>query len=151
MNDTTGLELGIHQTHEEHARLHQLLDDCRAQLALPTGPTATTAEKLQTHLTDLYEHLARHFAHEEHGGWLDEAVIRLPRLATQLTALEKQHATLLERLAELIRKVQTIANEAVAWQTVAADFEGFARQLLAHEACEERILQQGFNEDLGLD
>ena len=89
MNDTTGLDLGIHQTHEEHARLHQLLAACRADLALGARLTATIAANLPLHLTELHEHLARHFAHEEHGGWLEEAVIRLPRLGTQLTALEK--------------------------------------------------------------
>lgn len=150
MNDTTELELGIHQTHEEHARLHQLLAACHADLALATAPTATNIADLQTHLTQLHEHLARHFAHEEHGGWLEEAVVRLPRLATQFTTLEKQHADLLARLAALGEKLKTLAVEADQWPAVAGEFEAFAKQLVAHEACEERILEQGFNQDLDL-
>lgn len=150
MNDTTELQLGIHQAHEEHARLHQLLGACRAHLDNATRLTPAIAAGLLPHLTALQEHLATHFAHEEQGGWLEEAVIRLPRLAKQWTRLEKQHANLLRRLDDLVRQTKATANAAALGNGLARDFAAFTQQLLAHEACEERILQQGLNEDLDL-
>ena len=43
-----------------------------------------------------------------------------------------------------------LAVEAGQWPAVTDEFEAFAKQLVAHEACEERILEQGFNQDLDL-
>ena len=142
MTDKTELELGIHQTHDEHLRLHQLLDACRRALDFQGTPQPALLAKLQATLTELHDHLAGHFTQEENGGWLEEAVTRLPRLAKQLNVLEKQHAALLGRLALLIELMQTTPADKDTVKKAVAQFDAFAKQLLAHEACEERSRQR---------
>jgi hypothetical protein len=43
------------------------------------------------------------------------------------------------------------ADSAAAWDRIAAAAERFAQHLLDHERNENAVVQEGYNEDLGLD
>jgi len=66
----------------EHRRLHALLRHMRAEIAHSVSPDEQPSfNGVARVLARLREELEQHFAQEEGGGCLDEAVSRCPRLA----------------------------------------------------------------------
>jgi len=102
-------------------------------------------------LAELRHHLAEHFTQEEDGGYLEEAVARVPRLGTCVAMLEKQHPELLAEIDRVIACAAVQPATAEQRQQIGADFARFARNLLRHEDIENRMLQEGFNDDLGME
>jgi len=88
--------------------------------------------------------LQRHFQQEEQGGWLEEAVCSLPRLSHCLTGLEHQHQTLLRETDEALA---LLSSPLPALADGADTFQSLANALLAHEAQEEEVLAEGFNQE----
>ena len=72
---------------------------------------------------------------------------RLPRLAESAAAIEREHPALLECLDQAIQLTHDSGPGAEDWEQVRAAVEGFVSRMLAHEAQEHSLLQQGFNED----
>lgn len=149
-NETT-IELLAHEVRTQHAELCRLLNTVRQQLSACTekgharpGPCLTATMK------QLKDHLEAHFAREESGGWLEEAVVRAPHLAHQLTRLEQQHEPLRARAANLVAEAEASDKTAASIDQLRHHFEMFAHHLTTHESHEERVLQKGFNEDLEL-
>ena len=140
----------IQQVNTEHRALHRRINEVQKLLLIPheakIAPPATM--ELRAALADLRECIAGHFCQEECGGCLEEVVVRMPRLAHELTILEKQHGPLMEHLTRIIDEMPPGETTIAAWQHTATEFERFARDLLIHEADEEKILQQGLNEEL---
>ena len=138
------------QVNTEHRALHRKLNEVQKRLLQPhevtVAPRATM--ELRAALADLRECIAGHFCQEECGGCLEEVVARMPRLAHELTLLEKQHGPLMNHLNRIIDEMPAGETRLAAWQNTATEFERFAEDLLAHEADEEKILQQGLNEEL---
>ncbi|MFM8633407.1 MAG: hemerythrin domain-containing protein [Planctomycetia bacterium] len=101
-------------------------------------------------LRSLRDHLEAHFRQEETGGFLEEAVTRMPRLGPSVAAVIAQHPALLAELDALIASLRSSADSTLAWQQAAHAFETFAANLMAHERSENAVVQEGYNEDLGL-
>jgi hypothetical protein len=99
---------------------------------------------------DTLARLHEHFAKEEHGGFLEESVARMPRLGKGAAAIMKQHPALLAELDNVLAGLPSSVDEAEAWLQASRDFEAFTTHMLAHERSENAILQEGYNEDLGL-
>src|SRR5262245_36051024 len=87
----------------EHRRLHRMLRLAGSSIrpAPGTGRIATRAEVLKV-LRDVREELAHHFAQEEEGGCLDEAVSCCPSLSPEAHRIEAEHHRLLECIDRLI-------------------------------------------------
>jgi hypothetical protein len=113
-------------------------------------PSVDTLARLHDALRGLRDHLAEHFAKEEHGGFLEESVARMPRLGKGAAAIMKQHPALLAELDNVLAGLPSSVDEAEAWLQASRDFEAFTTHMLAHERSENAILQEGYNEDLGL-
>lgn len=128
----------------QHRELHERILAVRAAFA--AGPTAARAE-----LDTLREHLAAHFRQEERGGFLEESITRLPRLAPAASGLLREHAALLAEVDGLLDRLAAPDIPAAAWARAGRDFEDFCGHLLAHERNENAVVQEGYNEDLGLD
>ncbi len=71
-----------------------------------------------------------------------------PRLAHDLTVLESHHDPLLKCLDKLIDEAPTGESPLSAWKNVADGFERFVRDLFAHEANEEKLMQTGLNQEI---
>ncbi len=137
----------------EHRELNRMLRGITQQLAQTPGQRVLhdAHHQLGDRLHALRSHLQRHFSQEDCGGCIDEAVARAPRLAAEASTLEHQHPELLLSLDTVIAEFEHRPTSVANWQFVADQFAQFSRKLLAHEATENRILSQGFNEDLELD
>jgi len=138
----------------EHRELFTRMQSVRAALADDLPPTAARFHEIRTALADLREHLQAHFEQEERGGFMEESISRMPRLAPAATAILRQHPALLAELDALIERLAGLAGggdiSAEAWARAGRDFEHFATAMQAHERSENTVVQEGYNEDLGL-
>jgi iron-sulfur cluster repair protein YtfE (RIC family) len=134
----------------QHRELHELMVAARAAFAVDTASDTTGRQKAREALETLRDHLREHFAQEERGGFLEESVTRMPRLSARGEAVLREHPELLSELDALIRCLARPDSGAPAWDQATRDFEQFARHLLDHERNENAVVQEGYNEDLGL-
>jgi hypothetical protein len=125
----------------EHKHLYAALMNTQEMLLEVLGEGAVNGrrEVIVERLSDLRSQLAAHFAREEAGGYLEEAVIRVPRMTPEVLRLEREHPDLLAALDEVIRKAATLAPEKTM-----IEFCEFKRRLTAHEAAENRVMAEGF-------
>jgi iron-sulfur cluster repair protein YtfE (RIC family) len=130
----------------QHRELHAQLVAVRACLA-DSGRCVAT---LRTACESLRDHLRTHFRQEETGGFLEESIARMPRLSAAAREVMGEHPALLAELDDLIAGLAR-ADSAGSWDRIAAAAERFCQHLLEHERNENAVVQQGYNEDLGLD
>ncbi len=91
-----------------------------------------------------------HFAQEEQGGYLEEALSYAPRLGPQAAKLERQHPQLLARMDDVCDTAHKRGSEPVAWPAILDGARAAIKELMAHESGENQIIQKAFNTDLGL-
>jgi hypothetical protein len=126
-------------------RLIELVSEVRNEQAMQSAFT-----ELKSQLVELGDLMQRHLAEEAAGGYLEEAVARVPRLAHEADRIDGQHPSLTREVAALVETTTTTIPSLEAWLQIGAAVERFGRKLLAHEEAENRILQEGFNEDPAL-
>ncbi|MBI2824727.1 MAG: hemerythrin domain-containing protein [Planctomycetia bacterium] len=116
--------------------------------AVGRGWPGPLAEDIWVRLQKLERVLADHFAREEQGGFLEEALAHAPRFGPQAEHLLSEHVTLLACVRYLVREAELNRHTPSAfWQVFADALAGALRQLLAHEAQENALLQKAFNAD----
>lgn len=137
----------------EHRELFEQLSTLRTMLATESPPGCERLRELVRAIATLRRHLADHFRQEETGGFLEEAVARMPRLGSAASDVLGQHPQLLGELDAIVARFgdADVAPCADAWLEVHRAFEGFMRRMQEHERAENAVVQQGYNEDLGLD
>lgn len=134
----------------EHRDLFHLLLSVRSALANAGPPTPDRRSEVLDSMHHLRDHLADHFAKEEQGGFLEEAVARIPRLSAAVQSILGQHPLLLANLDRVIENLEASPADSVAWVRANHDFEAFSARMTAHERSENAVVQSGYNEDLGL-
>ena len=131
---------------DEHRELRELVRDIQLRLGLgDSEPGPNAMAHLMEGLVDLHTRLKRHFAEEEDGGCMEEAVSRRPALSAQVRELEIQHPALLRQLEGIIERARAAGQSVNVRQAVDSDSHAFAKALLVHEAQENRLLQLAFN------
>lgn len=132
----------------EHEHLQRSVQAVDAELR----QEEVVAEKLVPPLEALAGELSHHFAEEETGGCLDEAVSVCPSLSPQAERLKAEHAELREAAECMVQKGRASVSER-AQNGTAPDgtifqlremFADFARRLLTHEHTESEIMRQAF-------
>lgn len=134
----------------QHRELHGQLLAVKACLSDPGPWDAGRAAAARTALAALRDHLRCHFAQEEAGGFLEESITRVPRLAAAAQHVMAEHPVLLGELDGLIETLDA-PDSAGARDRVADGCERFMQHMHEHERSENAIVQEGYNEDLGLD
>jgi iron-sulfur cluster repair protein YtfE (RIC family) len=136
----------------EHKDLHSAVARIKAQLAErdPKAPMSVSRQQLTASLSELHHYLAEHFLREEKGGFLEEAVAKLPRLAKRVMDLEHEHPELLKQIDNLLELIPKVKPTASGWKRLAIEFDRIARRLADHEAAESHLVEEGFNQDVGL-
>jgi hypothetical protein len=129
-----------------HRELHRGVEAVEKGIsaALPANDVAAWCD-LPKLLQELRAHLKQHFAEEDEGGVLEEALSRLPRLAPEFSVVERQHAPLLRQMDELAQKAQNGGLTLDQWRSLADEFGRFVYALRAHEAAENRIVDEAFD------
>lgn len=134
----------------EHRELFNLIQSVRAAFAAPERPSPERRNEVLLMLRSLRCHLRDHFTREECGGFLEEAVTRLPRLSAAMRAILLQHPALLENLDGVISSLESAPEHSESWTAAGKAYEAFACQMAAHEQRENAVIQEGYCEDLGL-
>lgn len=148
-SDKTNVSLLVHQLQAEHVELRELLEEVHDRFAACHRKSgAARTQCLAKSVRQLQEYIEAHFAREEQGGWLEEAVVRAPHLAHRLTLLEREHIPLRKQIAQLAELVSCDDCTADRLAQFQREFDQFVVRLRQHEADEERVLAEGFNEDL---
>lgn len=129
----------------EHRRLHRMLRVARNAI-MPQGSAsgnvpATDIAKL---LGEVREELQHHFAQEEGGGCLEEAVSRCPSLSDEVRRIEAEHPLLLVSIDRLIAQARDSDRSVPGRIAVAREFDKLCAQLDAHEGAENALLRKGF-------
>lgn len=133
-----------------HRHLHDLVAAVRAAFQAAGVAATGTAADVHERLVTLRGHLYQHFVQEESGGHLEESLSRVPRLNRAVKAVLAEHPGLLAELDALIRGLPQHDISQASWDEANRDFETFVRHLIAHERSENAVVQEGYNEDLGL-
>lgn len=100
---------------------------------------------LRDELDELCRAVERHFAQEEAGGYLEEAVTRLPRLHGQSQRLLAEHVELLAQLQQLSQFVRLAQRQPGLGPELARRLTAALERLAVHEEAENSLLQRGFN------
>jgi hypothetical protein len=95
-------------------------------------------------LSEVREELAHHFAQEEGGGCLEEAVSRCPSLSDEVRRIEAEHPWLLESIDRLIAQARDSDHSVQGRIEVARGFDELCAQIDAHEGAENALLRKGF-------
>ncbi len=128
----------------EHRRLHRMLVLGRKTIAGSESNRDVWTRNVIKVLRDVRAELQCHFAEEEGGGCLDEAVSFRPQLAPELKRIEVQHPRLLAELDRLIAQTADYNGTVQDRMLVERGFDELCRELHAHEAAENEVLRQGF-------
>ena len=129
----------------EHRRLHAMLRVARSRLTNAGGPDCdTTFQDVATTLRRLRRELTHHFAEEEDGGCLDEAVSYCPSLSAAARRIEAEHPELLAEIDRLIAQALDCEHNVQNRIAFGKAFDDLCRNLQSHERAENDLLRQGF-------
>ena len=128
----------------EHRRLHALVRQTHAAMARSIGPDEQSFAEVRRVLNRLRMELVHHFAEEEDGGCLEEAVSRCPRLAPEAHLIEADHGQILSALDRLVAQFQAEPPTPTRQLALQRDLGELCRHLREHEHAENQLLAQGF-------
>jgi hypothetical protein len=94
----------------------------------------------------LRRRLTKHFALEERGGYLAQALVAAPQFTREAEALRQQHRQLLDELAD---GLAASTPPFQGWQDARQQLEHTLHSLAGHEAAETRIVQTAVGDELG--
>jgi hypothetical protein len=129
----------------EHRRLHRMLRVARNAI-MPLGAATgnVPAADIVKLLGEVREELQHHFAQEEGGGCLEEAVSRCPSVSDEARRIEAEHPRLLETIDRLISQARDSDRSVQGRIEIAREFDELCAQLDAHEGAENALLRKGF-------
>ncbi len=128
---------------DEHRHLRDLIRLLQLSMFHPQ-PNPIVIQRL---LDELDAALRTHFEHEEHGGYLHDAVSAAPQLSTLAVRLLEEHAAFLATTATLRRHCNS-ASDSGDWSEFADAYAHFCRQFDEHEAAENRLVQDAMLRDM---
>src|SRR6478609_1685585 len=145
MRDYNECQCYVEHLIAEHRRLHRMLRLAHAAIVASGGPDrdATCADIVRV-LRQVREELEHHFAQEESGGCLEEAVSRCPGLSVEAKRIEVEHPQLLENVDRLIAQALDCDQSLENRLCLERGFDELCRQLDAHERAENALLRKGF-------
>jgi hypothetical protein len=91
--------------------------------------------------SSLHREIPDHFAREEVGGYLSEALVNAPRLTSRAEPLRRQHATFCRALDGLFNAILGAEAHPALFVPVERDVREFAMSLIRHEDAENRLLE----------
>jgi hypothetical protein len=92
----------------------------------------------------LYDELKQHFAEEDAGGCLEEAVCHCPRLAAEAKRIEAEHPAILAEVNGLIEQGTNLPANNQNQFAIQQAFYRLYQRIRVHEAAENHLLAQGF-------
>jgi iron-sulfur cluster repair protein YtfE (RIC family) len=127
--------------HQLRVLVHSLHEAVRDERPWSREAAAEAIEILHT----LNAQLEHHFAQEEMGGYLEEALNVAPRFIGDAAELLRQHPQLLDTTRLVRMTADRAAEDPSAWPQLKLELVELIKDLMAHESAENRIVQQAFN------
>ena len=93
--------------------------------------------------------LLAHFAFEEAGGYLSDALAIAPRLSKRAAVLQRDHRKFTARFAKLATFARELREVDESWEYLGIAIREFIRELRVHELEESRLVLEAFLDDLG--
>lgn len=129
----------------EHRELRRLVQVLRHALGKEGGWSRELAREALEAFEALKTHLTEHFAQEEEGGYLEQALAVAPRYSDEAKLLLTQHALMTEQVAHVVETAQRALDDANAWTALKAEARELLQKLVEHETAENQIVQQALN------
>jgi hypothetical protein len=142
----------LQEIKEDHHELRQLLHHTGAMLGRPEwmpieyGRLADLFEKLR-------DQLAMHFSLEEAYGYFDDALTVAPRLCRKAERLRAQHGELYSQLCQLTDRAEQLLYHEISETAIAqlaSEYRAFCRAFHEHEKCENELILEAIDEDIGV-
>ena len=148
MDVTDPTNTWIRHVEAEHRHLCRIIHDLRRAFNAPYDKAriAATVRETKGALSDLRDELRKHFALEEEGGYMEEAVARLPSISHDADTLLAEHPSLLAAVDTLISRLDAQSSNEEAWEHRRDEFGRFAQAMMTHETNENWLLKLGFNQ-----
>lgn len=140
----------LQEIKEDNERLRDLIRSAAQALSLPRHVRAL--DLIRT-LNDLCDQLAMHFALENALGYLDNALEIAPRLSRRARALRSEHDALFEDFREIVEEAEKLIHHSHPRRQVtrvAVMFFDFQARFQAHEAHENELIFEAFDDDVGV-
>jgi len=137
----------------DHRHQGSLVHHVRSALASGASSNwdQASVQQILASLDEIHQHLEQHFAREEEGGYLEEALVHAPRLKSQAAELMAEHPLLLKKFGELVAAAKSGKKGQPQWPLLASDLSKAIDELVRHEMGENQLLQDAFAADLNLD
>jgi hypothetical protein len=144
-----GLDMdALKELRVQHLGLRELLRAIEQRLKEQRlGGDGSTSGALLVLLADLARELPEHFAFEERGGYLADAIAVAPRLTAKAAELYRDHAELARRSRDLLEQARSAAEARAGWAEVEAGFAALATLLSDHEEAENALVREAFTEN----
>jgi len=130
----------------EHEHLRDVLGVVNRILAAHQSSVDDVVEQFMA----LREELEMHFHSEEAEGFFEQVIDLAPQLMRHTTKLCQDHVRMLSEIGELVMQASHGDGSDDWWNVMEATFRDFSRALIQHEHRENELLQQAFDEDIGL-
>lgn len=137
----------IRAQHEHLTVLLSELLEAAEEAASSAGEGARV--KTVSKLTELAMMLPEHFAHEEEGGYLRDALALAPQLSRRAETLEREHGELTRQLEGARAETRNAAASEALWRDAGHGVRSLVEALKAHEHAENELVRQALTEDLG--
>lgn len=132
---------------EQHVHLRKLLEEVNAYLSLPEE--LGSGQSLLPVLERLAHCCRRHMEFEEQDGYMAPIRQEHPHLNGQIDELLREHTTLQEDFAEVLRLVRTESRAAELRSTIVPKLKAWLSHIQQHERRENLLVQDAFNTKLG--
>jgi hypothetical protein len=140
----------LREIKEDNQRVRELFHEVATML---TAPRREMPERIARQLWQLRDQLAMHFALENAFGYLAHVVDFAPRLCDRAKSMIAQHDELFLSLCEIIEIAEEVMygeREPSRFVDVARPYFAFQRRFYEHEAEENALLFDVFDDDIGV-
>jgi len=142
----------LQEIKEDNRQLRQLL--CATETIFSDlGDVFPAHQDVVELLWRLRDQLAMHFALEDAYGYFDDAIAEAPRLSERAKVLRREHDDLFLQICELVEEAEqllygecSIRHRALLAERYLAFHIAFHR----HEALENELILQAFDDDIGV-
>jgi cell division septum initiation protein DivIVA len=143
-----GARARLHELRSQHQSLKALLLSLEEAIAhCAAHPSSEASAAALRRVTELEIQLPAHFAFEEAGGYLADALSAAPRLSRQASQLLGDHDHLRHQLAEFVARAQRA--QPGGWSSLSHRMHELSDALRQHELEENRLLRDALLDDLG--
>jgi hypothetical protein len=129
----------------EHREMGSRLQRVRHALDDGGDWSGDAAQEATMAIEALERYLRQHFAQEEEGGYLEQALVAAPRFSSQAAELVRQHPAMLAQAAAALSTAREAASDAARWPVLQRQVQELVSALVAHEQSESTIVQQALN------